>query len=348
LLFVAACSSGRAASGEPDGAVAACGATNAPTVVATAPGPSIADFAVDASHVYFTGSEGSTTAFVSSVPLCGGAVYLLGFVDAVMDGCSTGAIGPSLVLSESEIYFVDMYGVGSLPKEGGSASFLAENACGDVGSALVLSRSSLFWMRSPVSSSQPLGDILCLPQGGSVPTEIATDVVIDSAGGVADATNYYWAGLDGSINRVALSGGPVTVLVPAPVGYPLNAIDGLALDATYVYFAFSSTCNAPIGAPPCPAPSPTASAIMRVPIAGGAATTVVTDYNVEGVAVDAQNIYWIDPYDSVKWAPLESDGGAAVAHVLAIDGGVFIGPVLTDGAVYWASASQINVIAKPR
>jgi len=184
-----------------------------------------------------------------------------------------------------------------------------------------------------------------MPQGGSVPTEIATGVVIDSAGSVADATNYYWAGLDGSINRVALSGGPVTVLVPASVG---SVINGLAVDATYVYFAFSSTCNASLGAPSCPTPSPMASPIMRVPIAGGAATVVVTDYNVDGIAVDGKNVYWIDPYDSVKWASLASNDGAAVANVLAEDSTADVGPVLTDGSVYWVSGVEIKFVAKPQ
>jgi hypothetical protein len=347
LLCAAACSSGRVAVGDSaDGAVVACAASAVPTVVATAPGL-IADFKVDASNVYFTGTNSPTTAYISSAPLCGGPVDHLGFVDPVMDGCFTGASGPALAVSESEVYFLDMYGVGSVSKSGGSVSVIAETACGDAGSAFVLGGSFLYWMRSPISATKPVGDILRMPQGGGVPTEIATDVVIDSAGSVADATNYYWAGLDGTINRVALSGGPVTVLVPAPVGFAINSINGLALDATYVYFALSTTCNPPIGAPPCPTPSPTAAPIMRVPIAGGAATTVVTDYNVGGIAVDGKNVYWIDPYDSVKWAPLGIDDGAAVANVLATDSTAYVGPVLTDGAVYWVSDNQIKFIAKP-
>jgi len=68
-----------------------------------------------------------------------------------------------------------------------------------------------------------------------------------------------------------------------------------------------------------------------------------------GIAVDGVNVYWIDPYDSVKWTPLPAAGSSPMAEsTLAEDPGATIGPVVDADAVYWGSGASIARITKPR
>lgn len=126
---------------------------------------------------------------------------------------------------------------------------------------------------------------------------------------------------------------------------------GLALDATYVYWTVSGACASRVGEPPCPTPSPNAASINRVPIAGGTAVVLATDAAATGIAVDDKNVYWITPYDSVKWMPL-APGAAPGVRTLAAGESVYLGPVLAGDAVYWVSVdgagtSQIKHTATP-
>jgi hypothetical protein len=128
-----------------------------------------------------------------------------------------------------------------------------------------------------------------------------------------------------------VSGGAITILESDSRARPVS---GIAVDAHYVYFALSGSCTSPVGGAPCPPPQPTDSAIIRVPIGGGATTVLATDTDIGGIAVDAQYVYRVTPYDSVKFAPLSGGGGA---RVLAPNELAYLGPVVQNGSVYWAS-----------
>jgi hypothetical protein len=71
--------------------------------------------------------------------------------------------------------------------------------------------------------------------------------------------------------------------------------------------------------------------IHRVPIDGGPSAIIAADADATGIAVDASNVYWIDPYGAVKWVPVGAVGATPAA--LAADVGVYLGPVLGQDAV---------------
>jgi hypothetical protein len=339
VLLIGACDPSRSASTGN-----ACGGDGDAIVVATEPQTRIADLKVDSSGVYFSVIAASTGELVFKAPLCGGTASILGSTEGASDACATPVVGPAIALGNTDIYFVDAIGVGSVSKAGGNVVRLDENACGEVGSGPVFVSPFVYWMRSPVTAVTSVADVVRTTDGaGSV--AVATGVEVDSAASVTDNTNYYWAGVDGTINRVGLSGGAVTVLASAG-GRPVS---GMSLDTAFVYFSLSSRCSASLGGPACPEPSATAGTIMRVPISGGATATIATDFDVAGIAVDDRNVYWVDPYDSVSWAPLPQDGTVSSAHVLVQDKGAIVGPALTATSVYWGSeGATVSAIAKPQ
>ena len=84
---------------------------------------------------------------------------------------------------------------------------------------------------------------------------------------VVDSTNlYYNPGV--GIKKLPKGGGSVTTLVSS--GYPRIS------DDTYLYFVSTDS-----------------STLMRIPVNGGAITTLATDYSIGGVEVDTSSIYWV-------------------------------------------------------
>jgi hypothetical protein len=279
-----------------DSGTSTCGGRVQPILIAAA--SMVSDIKVDTTSVYFAQQTVGVPAPIYQAPLCGGSSNLLGSVTDLVDACGAKAwIGVALALSGTDVYFLDGQGLGRVPKAGGEPTLLAAAECGWYSSGLVTNGTDVFWMQNPPSSDATI-DRLSTDNGSPVP--IATGVELDSATSTTDATSYYWSGLDGTINRIPLGGGPVSVLTQDMSG---RRISGIAVDPMYAYFGLSSGCGGPIsGGPSCPAPSPTAAAIERVPLSGGPATTVATDWDVAGVVVDQQNLYWIDPYTAVMWA----------------------------------------------
>ena len=318
-------------------------AEGSPTVLATV--GSLGDLEVDGTNVYFTDFAGlAGTTHVYSVPVAGGPLTTLGTPADAVGSCGPGAIAAAgLAQDDANVYFLDGINVGSIAKAGGPVAPLVSLACGGVGGGLRQSGGSLFWMQ--VAGDAPELDALKL--AGTATMAVISQLPLGSSGATAiDGTSYYFSGEAGVLQRVPLAGGTSTVLMTDPLA---RLVTGVAVDGTYAYVALSGGCASPIGGPPCPAPSPTTSAIVRVPLGGGAAMTIATDYDVAGIAVDGVNVYWIDPYDSVKWTPLPAEGSSPIAaSTLAEDPAATIGPVVDAEAVYWGSGASIARIAKPR
>ena len=314
-----------------------------PTVLATV--GSLGDLEVDGTNVYFTDFAGlAGTTHVYSVPVAGGPLTTLGMPADADGSCGPGAIAAAgLAQDEANVYFLDGINVGRIAKADGTVAPLVSLACGGVGGGLGQSGGSLFWMQ--VAGDAPELDALDL--AGNATTTVVSQLPPGSSGATAiDGTSYYFSGGPGVLQRIPLAGGTSTVLMTDPLS---RLVSGVAVDGTYAYVALSGGCASPIGGSPCPAPSPTTSAIVRVPLGGGAAVTLATDYDVAGIAVDGVNVYWIDPYDSVKWTPLPAEGSSPiVGSTLTEDLAATIGPVVDANAVYWGSGASIARIAKPR
>jgi hypothetical protein len=120
---------------------------------------------------------------------------------------------------------------------------------------------------------------------------------------------------------VPTGGGTVTTLLQGP-GLPPDVIEvadfspALAVDDNNIYF---SQTNAP------------EQTIAKMPLTGGT-TTVLAKADPMGIAVDANNLYWIDG-NTVDEVPIA--GG--VVKVLASNQTAAAGPYLDDTSVYWGN-----------
>ncbi len=103
----------------------------------------------------------------------------------------------------------------------------------------------------------------------------ATTLAAIGTGGMAlSPTSLFWVGASG-VESMPKAGGTVTTLGPAPMGGGY----GVAIDASYFYFAASSTLSA---------------TIFRTPLSGGATTTLAMLGTIVNVlATDGANVYFV-------------------------------------------------------
>jgi hypothetical protein len=321
----------------------ACGGRREPITVAVA--SMISDLKVDTTGVYFAQQTVQEPAPIYQAPLCGGTSTLLGTVGDLVDACGSNAwVGARLALSDTDVYFLGAQGLGRVAKSGGEPTLLAPTECGWFSAGLVSSDAVALWMQYPSDGPAVL---YRLAESGVSAAAVATGLGLGpTTPSAADASNYYWPSAPGSVSRVPVAGGSPDVVATDTSGRP---VAGIAIDSTYIYYSLSGACSNPVEGPSCPSPSPTAGAIMRIPIVGGTAMTLATDWDASGIAVDSQNVYWVDPYRAVMWASLGQDVSAAgEAHTLAADAEVSVGPVLGDGAVFWVSSGGVARIAVPQ
>jgi hypothetical protein len=315
-------------------------------VVVAVPASVLGDLEVDSARAYFTEATGAHPGRIASVPLVGGSISVLASVDDSVDaGVETIKTGVSLALDASNVYFLAGSQVGRVPKAGGAVAVLASDRPGWSAAGLALGGEELDWMQFPLQMPSADLDQTNAGGGGAVAT-VATGLS-PAARSTADATSYYWAASDGSIDRIPRSGGPVTILARTSNGQPAA---GIAVDAQSVYWTESSGCSARIGAPPCPSPPPRAS-IRRVPVDGGASALLATDSDAAGIAVDGAEVYWIDPYASIKWMAVGS--GATSVQTLVANEPAYLGPVVAPDGVYWVAidgmgTSTIKRAGRPR
>jgi hypothetical protein len=110
----------------------------------------------------------------------------------------------------------------------------------------------------------------------------------------ADGTNVYWAdGANATIDTVPISGGTVVSLATG-----LSSVTDLIIAAGMAFWTQvggAQGCCLQMGA----------GSIRQVPVAGGAATTVVGNLDAPGaLAIDASNnVVWAEFWRVAKWAP---------------------------------------------
>jgi hypothetical protein len=195
--------------------------------------------------------------------------------------------------------------------------------------ALALAGDSLYLIAyDPVPQGPETGNgtghIVKVPLAGGAPIELASDQLNPSSI-AADATSVYWTTRN-AVKSMPVGGGPITVIAAGQ-----NYASGIALDATSVYWG-------------------NAKSVMKAPLGGGAATTLFAPgatgvIAVEGVIVDADNVYWSAEVDdgspSAVGAVMKAPIGGGAPTTLAT--GLFgMGPVAVDAEnVYW------TVIATP-
>jgi hypothetical protein len=313
---------------------------------------SIASLKVDGTNVYWIdGGDGA----IDTVPIGGGSVTPL----------ATGLGSPAALQVASGMVFwteagaTPQIGAGSVRRvlvAGGAPSTVVGNL--DAPASLAIDASSNivwaeFWrlakstsggvavtLASGISSDLPriaadqsnlyvLDGVLLksMPLGGGTLEKLASahgGAIVDLAGInqdiATDGVNVYWSVTSSAdqvtVRKVPVSGGAVvTLAADSGFGYPQNCYWRIAVDAQNVYWSDPSS-SFPIGC-----------AIKKVPIAGGAVTTLVDFAYLADFTVDGTNVYFSELGSNpgsirqvpVNGGPVAVLTGNVTAEVLAVD-----------------------------
>lgn len=175
------------------------------------------------------------------------------------------------------------------------------------------------------------------------------DVLAPSQNGpygmAVDANNVYWLnGLDGTLDKVAITGGTPTAIVPSGI-HDFGGLGGnpVATDGTYVYYWNPNS-------------APGTSTLNKVSVNGGTVTPLATASGAMGIAVDSTNVYFATP-GTVNKVPIA--GGTAATQLatgqnvysVAVDStsvyftehdGGYVSKVLISGGPVTHLASGLN------
>nr|MBK7068859.1 DUF5050 domain-containing protein [Deltaproteobacteria bacterium] len=176
------------------------------------------------------------------------------------------------------------------------------------------------------------GTVARCPKTGGPVTVLASGQNSPTAVGLW-GDNVYWSSFTGgTITRQSLSTGARSVIA---TGLPIR-LGGLSTDGTYLYMAAGEGGGAGQGV------------VSRVPLAGGAATTIATGGSYSwATAIDAQYIYWANAgNNTVMRMPL---AGGTPTVAATVPGGNAEGVGVDDRYIYWADYNngRIGRTAKP-
>jgi len=292
--------------------------------------------AVDATNVYWTGAAvgQDTTGVVLMVPKAGGTVTTL----------ASGVNPAAMVIDSTSVYFSDLTGdtLLKVPIGGGNVTTLYTlsstnpNVPGRAG-ALAIQGDELYWVDGGSSRVVKLST-----SGGTFTTLFTGSTTADYASIAVNATDAYWdfnsPSPIGAIKKVPLAGGTATTVATLTAEPSV-----LTIDANNVYWVDGND-QAPDGGEP-------AGAVKQVPLSGGTVVTLavgtgLTDLTVGdpvALAVDANNVYWVNYGNGyVISAPIGGGTPTTLASPATGDESRYEPTAIAvDGtSVYWATTGN--------
>jgi hypothetical protein len=264
------------------------------------------------------------TGTLKSVPLGGGTVTTV----------FTGLDAPgALAIDGANAVWAESGRVARRPLAGGAATTLASGISSSM-ARIAVDASYVYVLDNDF--------IKTLPTAGGTVEKLAPARVNDPTVGVqdiaVDGTSVYWtvAGSAGgpTVQKVALTGGaPVTLAVDTTLPYPQECNRRIALDTQNVYWSAGSS-EFPIGC-----------RILKVPLNGGTATTLVDYAYVSDFTVDGTNVYFselIKGSESIQQIPV---GGGTITPLVS-----GVATVLANDAahVYWIDPRDATVLQFPK
>lgn len=271
----------------------------APMVLATGLGPADS-LALDATHVYVGSADG-----LVRVPKIGGAAQAL---------AGGGVTQFSVAVDGGTVYFGQAGSVLRMPADGSSLPTLLASAGGLGNRGLALDAQSVYFTLTDFQPFPPLSKVVSVPRAGGAMSTLASSVINATTLSVLGDQVYVATGTyNGKLYSVPVAGGSATAL--ADYGTDLYFV---AAHATGIYMA-----NCAKGA------------VTRVPLGGGAETTVATGACPAAIAFDADHLYFTESVDpgSVTRVPLA--GGPA--EKIAGDAPWSLAIAVDDQAVYFTN-----------
>jgi hypothetical protein len=246
-----------------------------PTTLAAAQGIGGGNIAVDATSVYFLGTNSSFQITVETVPLAGGTPTTL-FT----------ANGGSVVfaVAAAGVYVWNDGTLMEVALDGGTSTTLASDSTEDAAhldlsevSASTVDATNVYWTNSGTTTHD--GTVMKVAVGGGTPITLVSGQ--DSPSAIAvDATSVYWTDGD-AVQKVPLEGG-------TPITLASQGGSSIAVDATSVYW----TVNSDPGT------------VMSVPLGSGTPTTLASGQDDPSyIAVDSASVYWITNATLMKLTP---------------------------------------------
>jgi hypothetical protein len=190
--------------------------------------------------------------------------------------------------------------------------------------AMVVTHGYVYWMNTP--RTEPTSTLFRVPIGGGKKETIVAG--IDRATGLAaDATHLYFQG-DDQLEKVPLDGG-----TPIPLAPMTENVTGIEVADGDVYFG---TMDSP-------------SALVRVPVGGGAAVKLVTEVAnlgpIQRVVVDATHIYVLEFFGKLQRMPRAGGPLAMVAQSQDINADLAV----DDGRAYIATSNDdFKILSAPK
>lgn len=162
-----------------------------------------------------------------------------------------------------------------IPVDGSKLTVVATNQRN--GQSIVTTKDALFWLVSGDVDKNIPDAVMKQPLTGGPPKNISKAFIFSDAALVADATHLYFGDYRNEkavLMKLALSGGKAEEIAASGN----DSIAVLAVDSTNAYWVSLGD-------------------ILKVPLAGGAATVLVKNTglgNVWGLASDGKHLYWTD------------------------------------------------------